>query len=176
LVALYGMTTISHLCISCNLNFTQIFQFKMSVTCNIKILTLLNWQSLGAHTIGQARCANFRAHIYKDKNIDASFARANQARCPSNSGNGDNNLAPLDPQTPTRFDNSYSQSLVNKQAILHSDQELYNGGSTDLLVRTYSADLDTFMSDFVAAIIKMGDIKPHTGSQGEIRKNCRRIN
>ncbi|KAH9613625.1 hypothetical protein KSS87_022241 [Heliosperma pusillum] len=130
----------------------------------------------GAHTIGQARCANFRAHIYKDSNIDASFARTNQASCPKNSGNGDNNLAPLDPQTPTTFDHVYFSSLLNKQAILHSDQELYNGGSTDLLVRTYSTNAGAFNSDFINGMIKMGDIKPLTGSQGQIRTNCRRMN
>lgn len=28
----------------------------------------------GAHTIGQARCLNFRYHVYNDTNIDAGFA------------------------------------------------------------------------------------------------------
>ncbi|KMT18886.1 hypothetical protein BVRB_2g029870 [Beta vulgaris subsp. vulgaris] len=130
----------------------------------------------GAHTIGVARCTNFRQHIYQDKNIDPSFARSNQGRCPKNNGNGDNNLAPLDAQSPTRFDNTYFKTLLNKQAILHSDQELYNGGSTDALVRTYATNPHAFISDFTASIIKMGDIKPLTGSQGQIRKNCRRAN
>lgn len=130
----------------------------------------------GAHTIGVARCTNIRQHIYQDKNIDTSFARSNQGKCPQKNGNGDNNLAPLDAQTPTRFDNSYFKTLVNKQAILHSDQELYNGGTTDMLVRTYASNPNAFLSDFTASIIKMGDIKVLTGSQGQIRKNCRRLN
>ncbi|KAK9683633.1 hypothetical protein RND81_10G155000 [Saponaria officinalis] len=130
----------------------------------------------GAHTIGQARCANYRAHIYQDNNIDASFARSNQAICPKNSGNGDNNLAPLEPQTPTKFDNIYFNSLLSKKSILHSDQELYNGGSTDTLVRTYSANSGAFNTDFINGMINMGNIKPLTGSQGQIRTNCRRIN
>ncbi|KAL2896338.1 Peroxidase 4 [Bienertia sinuspersici] len=131
----------------------------------------------GAHTIGQARCTNFRQHIYQDKNVDASFAKANQGKCPRNNGNGDNNLAPLDAQSPTKFDNTYFKSLLNRQAILHSDQELYNGGgSTDTLVRTYANNPQAFISDFKASIIKMGDIKPSSGSKGQIRKNCRRIN
>ena len=132
--------------------------------------------TLGAHTIGQARCTNFRAHVYNDTDIDASFARSLRAKCPSRNGRGDNNLAPLDPQTPTSFDNTYFQSLVNKKAVLHSDQELFNGGSTASLVRTYSTNPSKFKADFTASMIKMGDIKPLTGSNGEIRKNCRRIN
>ncbi|KAL9458418.1 hypothetical protein AB3S75_007309 [Citrus x aurantiifolia] len=130
----------------------------------------------GGHTIGQARCTSFRAHIYNETNIDASFARTRQGNCPRANGTGDNNLAPLDLQTPTCFDNNYFKNLVNRKGLLHSDQQLFNGGSTDSQVRTYSNNPSTFSSDFVAGMIKMGDISPLTGSRGEIRKNCRRVN
>ncbi|KAK9283458.1 hypothetical protein L1049_011702 [Liquidambar formosana] len=130
----------------------------------------------GSHTIGQARCTNFRAHIYNDTNIDSSFAQTRQGNCPRTVGSGDNNLAPLDLQTPTAFENNYYKNLVNRRGLLHSDQELFNGGSTDSLVRTYSNSESTFNSDFVTGMIKMGDISPLTGSNGEIRKNCRKAN
>eukprot|EP00262_Sarcandra_glabra_P020023 TRINITY_DN7845_c0_g1_i1.p1 TRINITY_DN7845_c0_g1~~TRINITY_DN7845_c0_g1_i1.p1 ORF type:complete len:321 (+),score=28.17 TRINITY_DN7845_c0_g1_i1:22-984(+) len=130
----------------------------------------------GAHTIGQARCTNFRARVYNETNIDSSFARTRQSNCPRTTGSGDNNLAPLDLQTPTGFDNNYYKNLVNQRGLLHSDQQLFNGVSTDSQVRTYSSNPSTFNADFVTAIIKMGDNKPLTGSNGEIRKNCRRRN
>ncbi|GLT88544.1 hypothetical protein SLE2022_065640 [Rubroshorea leprosula] len=130
----------------------------------------------GSHTIGQARCTSFRARIYNETNIDPSFARTRQGNCPRNSGSGDNNLAPLDLQTPTAFDNNYFKNLLNRRGLLHSDQQLFNGGSTDSIVRTYTNNPSTFLSDFVAGMIKMGDISPLTGSKGEIRKNCRRVN
>ncbi|KAL3521292.1 hypothetical protein ACH5RR_019441 [Cinchona calisaya] len=131
----------------------------------------------GSHTIGQARCTNFRARIYNEtNNLDSSFARARQSNCPSVSGSGDNNLAPLDLQTPTNFDINYFNNLVNRRGLLHSDQQLYNGGSTDSTVTGYRNNPGSFFSDFASAMIKMGDIKPLTGSNGEIRKNCRRIN
>ncbi|KAL9418701.1 hypothetical protein AB3S75_036620 [Citrus x aurantiifolia] len=130
----------------------------------------------GGHTIGQARCTSFRAHIYNEANIDASFARTRQGNCPRANGTGDNNLAPLDLQTPTSFDNNYFKNLVNRKGLLHSDQQLFNGGSTDSQVQAYSNNPSTFSSDFVAGMIKMGDISPLTGSRGEIRKNCRRVN
>lgn len=130
----------------------------------------------GSHTIGQARCTNFRARIYNETNIQSSFAKTRQQNCPKTTGSGDNNLAPLDLQTPTKFDNYYFQNLVNLKGLLHSDQQLYNGGSTDSLVRTYYNKPSTFSSDFAASMIKMGDISPLTGSNGEIRKNCRKIN
>lgn len=130
----------------------------------------------GSHTIGQARCTTFRARVYNETNIDDSLAETRQGNCPRASGVGDNNLAPLDLQSPTFFDNSYFKNLVNRKGLLHSDQQLFNGGSTDALVRTYSNSPGTFSADFTAAMIKMGDISPLTGSNGEIRKNCRRVN
>ncbi|CAK9161101.1 unnamed protein product [Ilex paraguariensis] len=130
----------------------------------------------GSHTIGQARCTNFRARIYNETNLDSSLAQTRQGNCPRTAGSGDNNLAPLDLQTPTTFENNYYKNLVNRRGLLHSDQQLFNGGSTDSIVMTYSSNPNTFNSDFVAAMIKMGDIKPLTGTNGEIRKNCRRRN
>ncbi|KAE8803743.1 Peroxidase 4 [Hordeum vulgare] len=130
----------------------------------------------GAHTIGLARCTNFREHIYNDTNIDDGFARSRQSGCPRTAGFGDNNLAPLDLQTPTVFENNYYKNLVQKRALLHSDQELLNGGAADALVRQYVGSQSSFFKDFVVGMVKMGDIGPLTGSSGQIRKNCRRIN
>ncbi|PIA58055.1 hypothetical protein AQUCO_00500170v1 [Aquilegia coerulea] len=130
----------------------------------------------GSHTIGLARCTTFRSRIYNDSNIDTSFAKTRQGSCPRISGSGDNNLAPLDIQTPTAFDNKYYKNLINRKGLLHSDQELFNGGSTDSQVKKYTNSPGAFSADFAAAMIKMGDIKPLTGSKGEIRKNCRRMN
>lgn len=130
----------------------------------------------GSHTIGQARCTTFRTRVYNDTNIEKSFATTRQGSCPRTAGSGDNNLAPLDLQTPTAFDNNYYKNLMNRRGLLHSDQELFNGGSTDSEVRKYSNNAGIYNKDFVAAMIKMGDIKPLTGSKGEIRKNCRSIN
>ncbi|XP_030534442.1 peroxidase P7-like [Rhodamnia argentea] len=130
----------------------------------------------GAHTIGQARCTNFRARIYNESNLDRSFAATTKRNCPRITGVGDNNLAGLDFQSATSFDNTYFVNLMRKRGLLHSDQQLFNGGSTDSLVRAYAKSQGTFYKDFVAAMINMGDIKPLTGSKGEIRKKCRRVN
>ncbi|XP_022944315.1 peroxidase 4-like isoform X2 [Cucurbita moschata] len=128
----------------------------------------------GAHTIGQARCLFFKNRIYNETNIDESFAKERQRSCPRNGG--DDNRAPLDFRTPKLFDNYYYKNLLEKKALLRSDQVLHDGGSTDSLVELYGDDSDAFESDFVAAMIKMGDIQPLTGSQGQIRKVCSRPN
>lgn len=104
------------------------------------------------------------------------FAQVRATNCPRDTGSGDNNLAPLDLQSPTTFDNNYFTNLVNRRGLLHSDQQIYNGGPTDQFVREYYNDPRSFASDFVEAMIKMGDIRPLIGSSGEIRRNCRKIN
>ncbi|RZC78192.1 hypothetical protein C5167_002415, partial [Papaver somniferum] len=81
----------------------------------------------------------------------------------------DNNLAPLD-ATSTFFDITYYKNLVSKKGILHSGQEISNGGSTDAQVTTYSNDNPTFLTDFVVSM--MGNLGPLTGSNGEIRTIC----
>ncbi|XP_059456733.1 peroxidase P7-like [Corylus avellana] len=128
----------------------------------------------GSHTIGRARCISFRPRIYTESSIDSSFAKSLQRNCPV-SGN-DNKLAPLDVRTSTHFDIQYFRNLLNKKGLLHSDQELYNGTSADSLVKKYSTDTTVFFRDFARAMVKMGKIKPLTGSKGEVRINCRKVN
>ncbi|CAN0901739.1 Peroxidase 4 [Linum grandiflorum] len=130
----------------------------------------------GSHTIGLARCVSFRTRIYNETNIDPSFATERQGNCPLAPNSGDDNLAPLDLKTPKSFDNNYYNNLIQQKGLLHSDQVLFNGGSTDSLVRSYSENPKAFAADFAAAMVKMGDIKPLTGSEGEIRNICSRPN
>ncbi|GLJ14633.1 hypothetical protein SUGI_0236730 [Cryptomeria japonica] len=130
----------------------------------------------GDHTIGQASFQFFRSRIYNESNIDKEFAASLQENCPFNSRVGDNNLAPLDSSTANGFDNTYYQNLRSGKGLFHSDQELYNGGSADAQVTTYSTNQQAFFTGFAAAMVRMGNTKPLSGAQGEIRKNCRRIN
>ena len=119
----------------------------------------------------------FRDRIYGNgTNIDAGFASTRRRRCPTDNGNGDDNLAPLDLVTPNSFDNNYFKNLIQRKGLLQSDQVLFNGGSTDSIVTEYSKSPSTFSSDFSSAMVKMGDIEPLIGSAGEIRKFCNIIN
>lgn len=128
----------------------------------------------GSHTIGQARCVTFRGRIYNETNIDPAFANSTRANCPQTGG--DNNLSPLDNLTPVVFDNAYYRNLVGQRGLLHSDQQLFNNGSTDAQVRAYSTNGASFANDFARAMVKMAGLSPLTGTNGEIRTNCRRVN
>ena len=126
----------------------------------------------GSHTIGQAQCFTFSNRIYSNgSNIDAGFASTRRRRCPAI---GNSNLAALDLVTPNSFDNNYFKNLIQKKGLLHSDQVLFNGGSTDNIVTEYSRNPSTFKSDFAAAMIKMGDIG--SGQSGVIRRICSSLN
>ncbi|KAJ8751596.1 hypothetical protein K2173_016845 [Erythroxylum novogranatense] len=128
----------------------------------------------GSHTIGQARCLTFRDRIYKGNNIIQEFASSLKTNCPSTGSN--DTLSSLDAISPVVFDNAYFMNLVNSEGLLHSDQQLYSGGSTDSHVSTYSTDSASFYEDFAAAMVKMGNLSPLTGTSGEIRTNCRKTN
>ncbi|KAL3654791.1 NAD(+) salvage pathway protein [Castilleja foliolosa] len=129
----------------------------------------------GAHTIGQARCTTFRTRLYNEANINAAYATTLRARCPSTGPTGDNNLFGLD-SNPTVFNNRYFTDLISLRGLLHSDQQLFNNGTTDAQVRAYSTDTATFRIDFANAMVKMSRLSPLTGTNGQIRSNCRRIN
>jgi peroxidase len=154
------------------LNFTQLLSNFQAHGLNLKDLVALS----GSHTIGLARCIAFRGRIYNDTNINPAFAASRRQQCPVTGG--DNNIEPLD-ATTTRFDTVYFNSLMNSEGLLHSDQELFkgDGSESDKLVQLYSTtDNLNFAKDFAASMIKMGNIKPLTGNQGEVRLNCRRVN
>lgn len=133
----------------------------------------------GGHTIGRARCVTFNNRLFDfnstgspDSTISPTFLTELQTLCPVS---GDNNtLAPLDRTSKDWFDNNYFKDLQNNSGLLQSDQELYaTDASTRSLVDTYSNNPITFSHDFIASMIKMGNISPLTGTNGQIRKNCR---
>jgi len=140
--------------------------WKLTMQCTVPL-------HAGAHTIGQAQCSSFNDHIYNDTNINSAFATSLRANCPASGGTS---LAPLDTTTPTAFDNAYYTNLLSQRGLLHSDQELFNNGSADSTVSNFASNAAAFTSAFAAAMVKMGNLSPLTGSQGQIRLNCWRVN
>ncbi|KAM0015186.1 putative peroxidase [Helianthus debilis subsp. tardiflorus] len=140
----------------------------------------------GAHTIGMARCTNYRARIYGDYQTTATMSniakpnlKSLKATCPA-AGGGDNNEAPMDYVSPSLFDNTYYHILLRGEGLLNSDQELYSsvlGVQTSKLVRKYAEDQIAFFAQFSESMVKMGNItNPETYVDGEVRKDCRFIN
>jgi peroxidase len=82
----------------------------------------------------------------------------------------------LDAETPDVFDNGYFRGLAQQRGLLHSDQELFSGGSQDALVRKYGGNAGMFANDFARAMVKMGSLEPAAGTPVEVRINCRKPN
>ncbi|GLT47576.1 hypothetical protein SLA2020_212630 [Shorea laevis] len=75
---------------------------------------------------------------------------------------------------------NYRNRIHNKTNIDPSHavalREFYNGGPTDSRVAGYSKNPEAFAADFGNAMIKMGNISPLTGTSGQIRLHCRKVN
>ncbi|XP_076895633.1 peroxidase 72-like [Bidens hawaiensis] len=149
----------------------------------LKGLDIVDFVTLsGSHTIGNARCTSFRQRLYNntgngqpDFKLERSYAAQLRANCPRTGG--DQNLFPLDPGSPTKFDNGYYKNLLALKGLLSSDEILYTQNQeTYDLVKLYAKNEDEFFKQFAKSMIKMGYITPLTGNHGEIRKICRRVN
>lgn len=140
---------------------------------------------VGAHSIGLARCTtfdnrlrNFNGTSSPDTTLDTTIVSELQNLCPSTSDG--NNTTPLDRNSTNLFDNHFFKNLINGRGLLESDQILFSSDdaitTTKTLVETYSNNSTFFFNDFVNSMIKMGNISPLIGSNGQIRTNCRVIN
>jgi peroxidase len=107
----------------------------------------------GAHTIGVARC------------------QFNQARCPIGA-----TTAPLDEKTPTVFDNRYYANLLANRGLLQSDQVLTSRIDVKPFVDDYNSNEDRFFQDFTSAMTKMSELGVLTGTNGQVRTKCNRLN
>ncbi|KAJ6919364.1 peroxidase 72-like [Populus alba x Populus x berolinensis] len=136
----------------------------------------------GSHTIGNARCTSFRQRLYNqsgngkpDYSLQQSFAAQLRNRCPRSGG--DQNLFFLDFVSPKKFDNSYFKNILASKGLLNSDQVLLTKNEASMeLVKKYAESNELFFEQFSKSMVKMGNISPLTGSRGEIRKSCRKIN
>ncbi|XP_078160007.1 peroxidase RIP1-like [Carex rostrata] len=157
-----------------NSNFSRLVSNFASHGLTMQDLVLLS----GAHTLGFARCTSFRDRLYNEScTLDASLASSLKSICPLQNGNGDDNLSPLD-GTPAKFDTVYYDRLLQRKGLLHSDQQLYrgDGSGSDGFVKFYSKHTGAFWEDFGGAMLRMGALRPLTGSNGEIRMDCRKVN
>ncbi|KAL3533950.1 hypothetical protein ACH5RR_007471 [Cinchona calisaya] len=150
-----------------------------AVGLNITDLVALS----GAHTFGRAQCRFITNRLYNfsgtgnpDPTLNTTYLATLRQNCPQN-GNG-STLNNLDFTTPNTFDNNYFSNLQNNEGLLQSDQELFStsGAATISIVNTFSSSQTTFFQNFVQSMINMGNISPLTGTNGEIRLDCKKVN
>ncbi|KAF2565284.1 hypothetical protein F2Q68_00028116 [Brassica cretica] len=138
---------------------------------------------IGGHTFGRAQCQfvtprlyNFNGTNRPDPSLNPTYRDQLRRLCPQN-GNG-TVLVNFDPVTPDGFDQQYYTNLRQGKGLIQSDQELFSTPRADTipLVEQYSNNRFVFFQAFAEAMIRMGNLKPLTGTQGEIRQNCRVVN
>ncbi|KAJ1420910.1 Secretory peroxidase [Sesbania bispinosa] len=137
----------------------------------------------GSHTFGRGQCRFFSDRLYNfsgtgkpDPSLNTTYLQTLQAICP-NGGVG-TTLTNLDPVTPDIFDSKYFSNLQAGKGLFGSDQVLFStsGADTIPIVNRFSSNQTLFFENFKASMIKMGNIRVLTGSQGEIRKQCNFVN
>ncbi|KAL8166321.1 hypothetical protein V2J09_007820 [Rumex salicifolius] len=139
----------------------------------------LSWKDMvilsGAHSVGVAHCSSFSNRFNPlDVTMDPNFAVGLEAKCPANAPSS--TTVALDVQTPFTLDNKYYLDVTQKRGLLTSDQVLMNSGITANLVKEYASHNKVWAIEFGGAMVRMGSVGVLTGSQGQVRKNCRFVN
>ena len=82
----------------------------------------------------------------------------------------------MDPTTPKTFDNAYYKNLQQGKGLFSSDEILFTDARSKSTVNLFASNSGAFQQAFVTAITKLGRVGVKTGNQGEIRRDCTRIN
>lgn len=135
----------------------------------------------GAHTIGVAHCISIANRLYNftgngdvDPDLDSDYATLLRRKCkPTDT----TTLIEMDPGSSRKFDLSYYRLLGEKRGLFQSDGELL----VDFTSRNYVTQLlqgtqSNFFMEFGRSMENMGRIGVITGSAGQIRKHCARVN
>ena len=140
---------------------------------------IANCVRAGAHTFGRVQCLFVTDRLYNfsktgkpDPTLDGGYRALLAGSCPRRGGNK-TALNDLDPTTPDAFDKNYFTNLEANRGFLQSDQELFSapGAPTAPIVDRFASSEKAFFRSFAVSMVKMGNIKPLTGGQGEVRKN-----
>ncbi|KAL9225114.1 hypothetical protein vseg_001075 [Gypsophila vaccaria] len=139
----------------------------------------------GAHTLGQSHCTtivnvndrlyNFNGTNGPDPTLDSTYAAQLRQECPQGS-NDPNSAVPMDPPSPAMTDVSYYTNILANKGLFTSDQTLMTNATTASQVSQNAGSQDLWFDKFKAAMVNMGKIEVLTGTDGEIRTNCRVIN
>lgn len=135
----------------------------------------------GAHTIGISHCTSFSNRLYEfnstdgqDPTLDRFYAAVLKKQCPQGASDP-NDVVQMNLST-TVFGNSYYTDLLKNRGLFTSDQTLTATPASLAQVQNYARNNIKWLQDFAQAMIKMSQIDVLTGSDGEIRSNCRAIN
>ncbi|CAM0956141.1 unnamed protein product [Alopecurus aequalis] len=137
---------------------------------------------MGAHTVGVTHCSLVQDRLYNfngtgeaDPSMDPAYLWVlRKYACPKGQ-TFDNAVCLDDPKSTSTFDTSYYRMLLKHRGALGIDQGLGIDPSTASMVN-FLATTENFFPKFIQAINKLAAVGVLTGTDGEIRTNCRATN
>ncbi|KAK6917353.1 hem peroxidase [Dillenia turbinata] len=145
---------------------------------SVKDLAVLS----GAHTIGTSHCSSFTNRLYNftgkgandtDPTMDKNYIARLKMRC---SATDTTTLVEMDPGSFRTFDLDYYTLVVKRRGLFQSDAALLDDSETKAYVLKAISTGSTFFKDFGESMMNMGRIGVLTGTSGEIRKQCAKVN
>ncbi|KAG8635243.1 hypothetical protein MANES_16G012900v8 [Manihot esculenta] len=163
-----------------NANITTIITRFQAKGLSVKDAVVLS----GSHTIGTSHCSSFNSRLYNftgkgtdndfDPTLDSEYVKELKSKCKP----GDqNSLVEMDPGSFRTFDADYYTLVSKRRGLFQSDAALLDNSITKAYVNLQVATQgSTFLKDFGDSMVKMGRVDVLTGTAGEIRKVCSKVN
>lgn len=126
------------------------------------------------HCIGFTnRLYNFTGRGDQDPSLNATYAQFLRKKCPSLTDA--TTTVEMDPGSSRNFDSSYYAILVQNKGLFQSDAALLNSKQARNTVKELVRQTN-FFTEFALSMKRMGAIEVLTGTAGEIRKQCGKVN
>ncbi|KAL9157620.1 hypothetical protein ABFS82_08G016500 [Erythranthe guttata] len=132
---------------------------------------------LGAHTLGTSHCATiqYRFDAPWIINTDKEFYKKLQKICPKGAASNFNTSLPND-RTPYVFDADIYVESLRGRGLLVTDVDLSDDALTAEIAPKFIFDKDYFFKTFSSAFVKLSTADVLTGNDGEIRRQCDKLN
>jgi peroxidase len=135
---------------------------------------------VGAHTIGVGHCIAFTNRLYnftgkgdQDPSLDPAYAEFLKTKCPSPTDFI--TTVEMDPGSFQNFDSNYYAILLQNKGVFQSDAALLKNKQAKRIVQKLVSQTN-FFTEFAQSMKRMGAIEVLTGTAGEIRKQCWKVN
>ncbi|KAG6703750.1 hypothetical protein I3842_07G101200 [Carya illinoinensis] len=134
----------------------------------------------GGHTIGRGHCIGFTNRLYnftgrgdQDPSLNPTYAEILKKKCPSPTDVI--TTVEMDPGSSLKFDSSYYEILLQNKGLFQSDAALVTIKRARNTIEELVSQTD-FFTEFAQSMKRMGAIEVLTGTTGEIRKQCGKMN